>query len=127
MALNEKITEPSGNCQAEEFSFVDKSTLEKSLTCKVCERLLNVAPIMYSESLGSICGRCCAVVSTNAIGPIHRQHACENLVKNLLFPCSNKRYGCSEVVKFEDVQSHERNCRFECCSYYWLCNYSNLI
>lgn len=127
MALNEKLTEPSGDCQAEEFSFVDKGDLDKSLTCKVCERLLNVAPVMYSESLGSICGRCYGAVSTNGIGAVHRQHAYESLVKNILFPCSNKSYGCSEVVRFEDVQSHERNCRFECCSCDWLNNYTNLI
>lgn len=120
MALNEKTSEPSGDCQAEEFSFVNKGDLEKSLTCKVCERLLNVAPIMYSESLGSLCGRCYAAVSTNAIGPVHRQYACESLVKNFLFPCSNKSYGCAATIKFEDVQSHEKSCRFECCSCDWL-------
>ncbi|XP_066250037.1 uncharacterized protein [Euwallacea similis] len=97
----------------EEFTFLDKEQLEKDLICNICNRYLNVIPIIFSENLGSICGRCSSSVGIKAI---QRQQSYEQLVKHLTFPCANKVFGCTEVVKFDCVVTHEKDCRYQCMS-----------
>ncbi|XP_066157100.1 uncharacterized protein [Euwallacea fornicatus] len=104
---------PSG---MKEFSFTDTEKLEKDLTCNVCSRYLNVVPIIFSENLGSICGRCNTGATLRGIGATQRQQSYEQLIKHLTFPCANKIFGCLEVVKFDYVLTHEKNCRYQCVS-----------
>lgn len=97
--------------QLEEYSFLDKSLLEKALICNICSRHLNVSPIVYNENIGNICGRCSTGSTLGDLGAVLRQQVYEDLIKNLTFPCVNKNYGCIEVLKFDDVLLHERHCR----------------
>ncbi|XP_050295314.1 uncharacterized protein LOC126735388 [Anthonomus grandis grandis] len=98
----------------EEFTIIDKTSLEEDICCTVCNRYLNVPPIIFNSNIGNICGRCNSVVTTNLEGSVLRQHAFEDLIKNLTFPCTNKNYGCDQILKMVEVPDHEKSCRFQC-------------
>ncbi|CAG9770609.1 unnamed protein product [Ceutorhynchus assimilis] len=86
----------------------------ENMVCNICSRQLNVCPIFFSEKFGDICGRCCAGDGFNELQPLLRQHTYEKLIAKLTFSCTNKTYGCDEVVKFDEIQKHEKSCKFQC-------------
>ncbi|XP_060530513.1 uncharacterized protein LOC132704510 [Cylas formicarius] len=112
--MSEERTESTMLAKMEEFTIIDKTMFAKQLVCNICTKPLNIPPIIYNENLGSICGRCGPHTSLSGLGAVLRQKIYEELLKNLTFPCVNKSYGCSSILKWNQVEQHEKTCSYRC-------------
>ncbi|KAL3284936.1 hypothetical protein HHI36_019068 [Cryptolaemus montrouzieri] len=86
------------------------------LKCDICNKPLSVPPIIHSALLGYICGRCeNKSKSDEKYGDsiAERQIIYENLAKYITFPCAYNVLGCSSMLKWESVLSHEDICEFK--------------
>lgn len=57
----------------------------------------------------SICGRC---VKVSADSTLIRNKVYEVLAAGILFPCCNKKQGCTKILGINDVETHEEKCLF---------------
>lgn len=97
----------------------------ENLTCKECCKYLTVSPIGVHPEGGNICGRClyerkssptCLFECTQELSC----HSVDSLVPlvllgyatypKTLFPCVNRFEGCSKLLPFSEIRSHEKTC-----------------
>uniref|UniRef100_A0AAR5PZR5 RING-type E3 ubiquitin transferase n=2 Tax=Dendroctonus ponderosae TaxID=77166 RepID=A0AAR5PZR5_DENPD len=88
--------------------------MEQSLKCGGCKRFLNVKPIAFDNIMKyAICGRCQPEVRSKHLSP---QPLYERLASQFFYPCWYRTEGCEEILALDEVQTHERICRFRAVS-----------
>lgn len=76
------------------------------LKCEICKRYLSRSPLRVLPNGKTICGRC-----GSPEGSI-QQILLEKLFRIKRFPCIYDKYGCMEIVQFDQLEVHERYCRY---------------
>ncbi|XP_018319942.1 uncharacterized protein LOC108733333 [Agrilus planipennis] len=84
---------------------VSEENLQK-LKCNKCENPLSVPPITYNLEGGYFCGRCSP---TTHLGT--RLEIYEVLAQHFRFPCQFSKFGCNQMLNWEEVAAHETVCR----------------
>lgn len=97
----------SGNKNTKSIANAPESIL-KDLKCINCKDILSCPPITFYPGLGNVCGRCPSNLYENPV----RNDVMETMLNTYTFPCRNKEVGCRAMLKFNDVKSHENECKF---------------
>lgn len=95
---------------SKDIMLLDQTAVRKLLLCSVCNKPLNVPPIIYNETLGYACGRC--NTKNSGISSLIRQSLYEELIKFITFPCANEKIGCEIMLKHDEVDLHEKTCKY---------------
>ncbi|KAK9877184.1 hypothetical protein WA026_016933 [Henosepilachna vigintioctopunctata] len=90
----------------------------KEYRCDVCYKYLSIAPILFSDKIGSVCGRCyndedLDVRSAEENSIFHVQKAYENIAVYIIFPCIYHSLGCDKQLRWNEVQDHEEICEYK--------------
>ncbi|KAK9877183.1 hypothetical protein WA026_016932 [Henosepilachna vigintioctopunctata] len=88
----------------------------KEYRCDVCYKYLSISPILFSDRIGSVCGRCyndedLDLLSTETI--FHIQKAYENIANYIIFPCIYHNNGCNKQLRWCEVRDHEEMCDYK--------------
>ncbi|KAK9887463.1 hypothetical protein WA026_022610 [Henosepilachna vigintioctopunctata] len=83
------------------------------LSCSNCRNYLSVGPVLSNSIFGNICGReeCALLASSDGVNS--EQVLYETVVQLSLFPCKYRNAGCSSVVKWGEVEEHEKACEYK--------------
>ncbi|XP_044766724.1 uncharacterized protein LOC123322771 [Coccinella septempunctata] len=98
-----------------DISFLfDPCKENREVICDICDRYLSIAPILFHETIGKICGRCAEKETKKfTCTTFKRQKVYEEIAKNFSFPCSYESKGCKQELKWNSVSQHEDSCSFQ--------------
>lgn len=87
----------------------------REFRCDNCEMYLSIAPILYNETVGKICGRCFDETEQKKFVGLSfvRQKVYEGIASKIVFPCSFQLRGCQEKLKWSSVNEHESLCPYK--------------
>ncbi|KAK9887464.1 hypothetical protein WA026_022611 [Henosepilachna vigintioctopunctata] len=87
--------------------------LDDGLSCSNCKNYLSVGPVLSNSIFGNICGReeCALLASSDGVNS--EQVLYESVVQCSLFPCRYRNAGCSSLVKWGEVEEHEKACEYK--------------
>ncbi|KAL5573917.1 hypothetical protein UlMin_023514 [Ulmus minor] len=98
------------------------------LCCPICHSTLSL-PVYQCENDHIVCSFCrydcgfeCISCCTSPVR-YKRSKAIENIILSLHISCPNMKYGCKDILSFNDKRYHEANCQFAPCS----CPFCNFI
>lgn len=89
--------------------FLIPENLLENLVCDGCKKYLSVGPIKVYASRRVLCHRCVKNSYCDATdGAVNSLY--NRIADQLIFPCINRYEGCSDLLSYKDMLSHEKKC-----------------
>lgn len=88
------------------MNIIPEEILKNSI-CSNCKKYLSVKPVKIYPNREIKCGRC---VEENDTGV---ESFYGLFAENVFFPCINRYEGCNQLLRYTEVENHERNCPTE--------------